>query len=314
MSSKFSSVPACLLAGAAACAAAAGACSSSTNPGFDGGGGGGSSSSSGGFGSTSSSSSSGGNFGSSSSSSGGGGFGSSSSSSSSGGFGSTSSSSSSGGFGSTSSSSGAGSSSGTTTSAIQCAPTTATSPTPAATGGLAFSPSNYLPAAETSLGAGGYAYPFSDGTLSPPGPSVSCLNGSSFCTAGTVGPANASFSFYGGGVGVNLNQQPGAIGPAPTYTVPATKRGISYTLSSFPTPARLIIDNSGQDYCFNMTAATAMVPWSSFTPQCYNLPGGDAGASLGSAPAAATHVQFQVNTTLAAASSFNFCVTALAFY
>jgi hypothetical protein len=143
---------------------------------------------------------------------------------------------------------------------------------------------------------------------------VSCLNGSSFCAAGMVGPANASFSFYGGGVGVNLNQMPGAIGPPPTYTVPAGKAGISYTLSKLPAPGRLIIDNAGQDYCFNMTAATAMVPWSSFTAQCYNLPGGDAGANLGSAPAAATHVEFQVTTTLAAASSFDFCVTALSFY
>jgi hypothetical protein len=165
---------------------------------------------------------------------------------------------------------------------------------------------------QVGLGAGGYAYEYSDFTATPSGPSIACLNSSVFCGGGSTGTATQG---YGAGIGVNLNQVAGSMGAPGTYTVPTSKSGIAYTLTSLPTPsARILIDNpAGNDYCAAITMASGMVPWSAFYPRCYNLPAGDAGAPLGSAPAGATHVEFQVNSG-AAAGSFNFCVTSLSFY
>ena len=299
MLAKFRSASLCLVASVGCFAGAFVACSSNSNPGFDGGGGG------------NGSSSSGGGFGGSSSSSSGGGFGGSSSSSSGGGFGGSSSSSSGVGGGSSSSSSGVGtgSSSGTVTAGAQCAPTTATSPMiTVASNALVFTPANFLPAMPGTVGMGGYGYAFSDGT------SVSCLNGNAFCGAGTIAMANPpTYSVYGGGIGVNLNQ---VMNATTKMTMAATGSGITYALTNLPsTPAtvRLIVDNAGVDYCNNITTATGTVPWSGFFAMCYNLPGGDAGAGLAGPPAAASHVQFQVNSAASGPGAFSFCVTQLAF-
>jgi hypothetical protein len=171
-----------------------------------------------------------------------------------------------------------------------------------------FSPANYLPMQPGVVGMGGYGYSFSDGT------SISCLNGSAFCGAGTIATANPpTYTLYGGGIGVNLNQ---ASGTTTKMTMAATGSGITYALTNLPaTPAtvRLIVDNAGVDYCNNITAATGTVTWSEFTPMCYNLPGGDAGAGLAGPPATASHVQFQVNSSATGPGAFNFCVTALSF-
>jgi hypothetical protein len=177
-----------------------------------------------------------------------------------------------------------------------------------ATNALVFSPANFLPAMPGTVGMGGYGYAFSDGT------SVSCLNGTAFCGSGTIATANPpTYSLYGGGIGVNLNQ---AAGATTKMTMAATGSGITYALTNLPTsPAtvRLIVDNAGVDYCNNITTMSGTVPWSQFFAMCYNLPGGDAGAGLSGPPAAASHIQFQVNSAASGPGAFSFCVTGLSF-
>ncbi|MDP8999486.1 MAG: hypothetical protein M3O46_05185 [Myxococcota bacterium] len=149
--------------------------------------------------------------------------------------------------------------------------------------------------AAKSPGMGGYVFPYGDTG------SVACLNGSSFCAAGM-----AAATGYGAGVGVNLNQLPGATGTPPTYPVPASKMGIAYALTAAP-PAKtvLIIDNNGVAYQAPVTLASANVPWASFALQTP-----DAGPPTLTAAPVATHIQFQ--HTMGA--SFNFCITSLTFY
>jgi hypothetical protein len=170
------------------------------------------------------------------------------------------------------------------------------------------------------IGSGGYVFAFSDAKVG--GPSTACVNSTMFCGKGTIGMANPpSYSYYGGGIGVNLSQPSGSMGLGAPFA--ATGTGISYAISSFPTvgtggAVRLIIDNgatagaNGADYCAAITTATGMVPWSMFFTQCYNLPGGDAGAGLSGPPTTASHVQFQVASGMTA-GSFDFCVTSLKF-
>ena len=326
MSPKLSSLPLCLLAASTYCLAVVGGCSAETsNPGFDdsgtggGGNGGGNSSSGSGGGngggngnsSSSGSGNGGGNGGNSSSSGGGNGGGNSSSSSSGGGNGggNSSSSSSGGGGNSSSSSSGAGSSSGSSSGAnangTVCSPKTAMPPSTFPTGGLPFSPANW-PA--MPIGMGGYAYAFGDQDNGGTGTSMACLNGASFCVSGSTGVAGAST--WGSGAGLNLNEPQGASTPG-TYAVPSSATGVNYTLSNLPAGTLyMIIDNSGTAYYATVTAAgPATIPWSMFKTTPW-LP--DASAPLGSAPQAATHINFQMNATTTA-GTYSFCVTSLKF-
>jgi hypothetical protein len=167
---------------------------------------------------------------------------------------------------------------------------------------------NYFTPTPGAIGMGGYAYFYQD---LPTGGSTACLNPNMLCGKGTTAVQNPpTYSIYGAGIGVNLNQTQGSMVKG---TFAATGAGIAYTLTGLPMPGtRLIIDNAGVDYCNNLTLPTGTVPWGMFTPQCYNLPGGDAGAGLAGPPATATHVQFQVNAAMVA-GTFDFCVTALKF-
>jgi hypothetical protein len=258
---------------------------------------GGGSSGSSGVASGSASSSGGGSGGSSSggtSSTGGSSSGVGSSSGSSGGTGSS------GGSSSSGSSSGAGSSGGSSSSgAVSCATTS--------TGGIALA-TNYLTPTPGVIGMGGYAYSYQD---LPFGGSTACLNPNMLCGKGTTAALNPpTYTIYGAGIGVNLNQTQGS---TVKVTFAATGSGIAYALSNLPMPStRLLIDNAGADYCTKLTTAAGTVPWAMFTPQCYNLPGGDAGADLAGAPAFATHIEFQVDSDVTA-GSFDFCVTSLGF-
>jgi len=208
------------------------------------------------------------------------------------------SSSSSGAAASSSSSSGvAASSSG---GASACAATVAT-------GAIMLQQGGYFSVPPIPIGMGGYTFAFSDGL---PMGSTSCVSTTAFCGMGTIGVANATYTIYGGGIGVNLNQviATGAASP-PILTLPATGAGIAYTLSSLPTlGARLIIDNAGKDYCAILTAASGTVDWASFNTACYSPATGVALAG----PPTATHVEFEVPSGMTA-GSFNFCVTSLKF-
>jgi hypothetical protein len=189
---------------------------------------------------------------------------------------------------------GAATTSGTTTG------TTTSTCSATAAGGIALT-SNYLPAS-AMIGMGGYAYSYMD-----TGGSTACLDSTSFCGMGSSVMQNPpTYSFYGGGIGVNLNQAMGAGTAMMTFTPTGT--GVTYALSNLPAGARVIIDNAGADYCANLTSASGTVPWSMFTPMCYNAAGMQ-GTALAAAPSA-THVEFQVPSGMAV-ESWNFCVTTL---
>ena len=277
-----------------ACFWAAPACSNTTNPGFADDGGGasgssgahsGSSSGSGGGGSGASSS------GSASSGSGGGGSGASSSGSASSGAGSSG--------GSSGASSGTGGS-GSVDAGVACgAPTT---------GGIPLTGNAYASSGPTGVpGMGGYAYAYADSTPPALGTSTACVDATAFC--GTVATGMVSASTWGGGIGVNLNQQGGgsAVG-----MFAATGTGIKYALSGLaPQGMRILIDNvtPTNSYCANQTAASGTIPWSAFNTTCWQP---DGGSGLSGPPTMATHINFQVNAT-ASPGTFSFCVTSLAF-
>jgi hypothetical protein len=169
--------------------------------------------------------------------------------------------------------------------------------------------SNY--AAATTIGMGGYAYSFSDATVG--GPSSACVESTALCGMGSSGPTNttavgtvAAYAYYGGGIGVNLNQAMGAGTTIGTFTPTGT--GVTYALTSLPAGARLIIDNAGVDYCAMLTSASGTVPWASFNSMCYATPIPAADALTG-APTA-THVEVQVAAGMTAVA-WDFCVTAL---
>jgi hypothetical protein len=165
--------------------------------------------------------------------------------------------------------------------------------------------SNYL--AASVIADGGYAYAYNDMMGS-----TACLDMSALCGMGTTGVATPTGTVWGAGIGFSLNQAMATSMMSPPinpYAVATTETGITYTLSNFPSQGmRLIINNSGTDYCAPITAASGTVTWSSFNTKCWD----NSGTALTAAPQAATHIQFQV-TAGNASASFDFCVTAVKF-
>jgi hypothetical protein len=165
---------------------------------------------------------------------------------------------------------------------------------------------------------GGYAYAFSD-SMTVSGPSTACIDATSFCGQGSSGPTNtaavgtvAAYGYYGGGIGVNLNQAMGANTAIDAFT--PTGSGIAYAITGTP-PAglRLIIGNlsgsTGTDYCFPITAASGTVPWASFNSKCYDATPDGVAFAPADGP---LHVNFQVSAG-SSVTSWSFCVTSLSF-
>jgi hypothetical protein len=89
----------------------------------------------------------------------------------------------------------------------------------------------------------------------------------------------------------------------------ATGTGIKYSLSNLPPQGmRIVIDNNGTDYCTPIAAASGTVTWAAFNTKCWD----NSGTFLTGAPAAATHILFQI-TADAASTPFNVCVTSVSF-
>lgn len=155
---------------------------------------------------------------------------------------------------------------------------------------------------------GGYAYAYDDGLGS-----VTCLESTAFCGSGNIAAQNPpSYTIYGGGLGVNLNQ-PAATSavPPPKMTLAATGSGVSYTVTSVPTLGlRIAIDQAGTDYCAAVKTASGTVPWAMFNTKCYDAT--PDGVALAGPPSMATHIQFEVPSG-PAPGTFDFCVTAVGF-
>jgi hypothetical protein len=189
--------------------------------------------------------------------------------------------------------------------------TSGTSPTCSAVGGgPVCCPQGYC-----ALGtAHGYAFAYSD--MNDGGSSSASLaTDGTLCVSGTsVGAMcadSACFSsFWGAGMGVNVNQASGPSSPVASYPA-AGSTAITYALDSLPPNTRLVVGDSKTDYCVVLNTASGTVPWSKFNSACWD----GSGTSLSGTPASFTSVRFQVasDDVNGGFSDFNFCVDRLAF-
>jgi hypothetical protein len=171
----------------------------------------------------------------------------------------------------------------------------------------------YLTTAAGNPGTGGYAFAFSDssGMAAPLGTATASVGMTAFCGCGTDDAQNPpSYSFYGGGVGVNLSQ---AMTTGSTMeAIAQSGTGVTYAVTSLPTNGLRVqvIDSGGTSYCFDATAKSGMIPWAMFNTKCYDTtPDGDA------LPTAdmLTQLEFLVPSNTTANAAWDFCVTALSF-
>ena len=166
-----------------------------------------------------------------------------------------------------------------------------------------------------TLAQGGYAFAYSDGSSGGTGTSTAALASSgALCVCGTAAkvPDTTSYStFYGGGLGINLNQPvvDGVGGTAAVATLSST--GVTYKLNQVPVNGRIVIGDSTDtgDYCYNIPASKASdtVPWTSFVNQCWAA----SGTALTAAPTGATSIRFQVYTDTSSTHPIDFCLESL---
>jgi hypothetical protein len=141
--------------------------------------------------------------------------------------------------------------------------------------------------------------------------STACIDSTAMCVTGSTAVANSTGTIWGSGLGFNLNQAMGtATNSNPTIGAMATTgTGISYSLSNLPAQGmRILIDEGGTNYCVPISTASGNVSWAAFNTKCWD----NTGTYLTGAPSTATHIEFQV-TSDAAPTSFDFCVTSVAF-
>jgi hypothetical protein len=161
---------------------------------------------------------------------------------------------------------------------------------------------------------GGYAFAYYDNQKDPTCGSKSCVEMTSLCTSGSVVAQNPpSYSCYGAGIGINLNQMQGSMAMG-DYAVPMSSTGVHYAVSSLPNITggglRVIITAGGTDYCAQVNSAMGEVMWSQFNSKCYDSP--PDGMTLSGPPQMATQLKFQVASGTAA-GTFDFCVTEVSF-
>jgi hypothetical protein len=154
---------------------------------------------------------------------------------------------------------------------------------------------------QTASGNGGYTFGFSDGC---PGSAV-CLEQTSFCAAGTNVPAGPSFSCFGNGIGMNVNQPQG--GGVRSSLVP-TGTGLGYTVTAIPSGGlRIELVAGGVTYCANAAGLSGTIPWSSFNTLCFNSP---PNGTAYSPSIAIAEVEF-LSVSGSASISWSFCVSSL---
>ncbi|MCL2450793.1 MAG: hypothetical protein FWD17_17765 [Polyangiaceae bacterium] len=156
---------------------------------------------------------------------------------------------------------------------------------------------------QSTLGSGGYAYPFGDyqtASSCASAGSTACVNQSTLCGAGTTVPQGATYACYGNGFGVDVG----------TGTVTAT--GLSFTLSgTLPASGGQIqvADSSGTTYCAEIKKTGAQtVAWSDFNTLCYNTPP-DGGTFPGDV---VSKVLIQVNSSTAN-QTWSLCLSDISF-
>lgn len=133
------------------------------------------------------------------------------------------------------------------------------------------------------------------------------------CGCGTdVAQNPPSYSYYGGGLGVNLNQMMATSATPPAMgAIAQSGTGVTYAVTSIPANGlRLQVVDATTQYCAVLTAKSGMIPWSMFNTKCYDTtPDGTA------LPASdmITQIEFGVPSNGTAGAAWDFCVTALSF-
>jgi hypothetical protein len=197
----------------------------------------------------------------------------------------------------------------TTTTSGNPATTTTTSGNPATTtggGGDGIAcPDSYC-----KIGSfAGYGFVYSDATDG--GASKITQKGTSLCASGVAGAVvgMAYSTYWGAGIGVNLNQA--AMAMAPVNAAQLTGTGVTIGISNPPmTEIRVVIDNGGTEYCAVLTASSTTVKWTDFNATCWDktLPGAKALAG----PPLSKAIKVQVITG-DADRPFDFCISNITF-
>lgn len=158
----------------------------------------------------------------------------------------------------------------------------------------------------------GYAWPSASPAVSStitPAAFSALAAGSQLCVSGTVA-ATTDFSSVAM-LGINLAQVQGTTTTG-TWT-PTGSAGLSYSLvNTGGSPLRIQIQgtnaatDASQRWCYQLTASSATIPWSSFNTQCWV-----GGTGIPYANSALSNIIFLVPGGNIAATPFNFCIVSL---
>lgn len=161
----------------------------------------------------------------------------------------------------------------------------------------------------------GYAYGFvgpatgSKATITPTMFSMA----TSFCSSGMI-TADTTYASVAG-MGFNVNQEAASSTTEPPIgTVATTGTGLAIsvtatglTLSSGGSQLRAQVKTAGGDYCANIAATTAMIPWTMFNKTCWDTTA--AGAAAFTAGTAISAVELIIPSSgSATVGPFNICL------
>lgn len=161
-----------------------------------------------------------------------------------------------------------------------------------------------------AIGAfGGYGFVYSDKTDG--GASTITQKGTSLCASGTAGAVvgMAYSTYWGAGIGVNLNQKMAAMSPIEAAQL--TGSGVTVGISNPPmTEFRVVIDNAGEEYCAVLKGASTTVAWTEFNSMCWDKTAAGAKALAGPPSSKALKVQVITGDT---DRPFDFCISSIDF-
>jgi hypothetical protein len=189
--------------------------------------------------------------------------------------------------------------------------------------GVALTPAaGFVSGTSNGVGIQGYFYTFSDATSGgnttiQPADFATAM-GSTICASGVgaqvinVNGAPAYSTYWGGGIGLNLSDPGGMMGPQPWMRGRVTGFSFNITGTTVPPAGRLrfkatFYDGTtvNSDYCVNAAAGPNTFRLDQIVNQCYQ---GGLGAPALPATAPLQALQWQVATDVAATTPFNFCV------
>ena len=167
------------------------------------------------------------------------------------------------------------------------------------------------PANFCTIGAySGYGFVYSD--MKDGGASTITQKGTSLCASGVAGKVvGMAFSTYwGAGIGVNLNQK--AVAMSPIDPIQLTGSGVTVGIATPPaTEIRVVVDDGGVAYCAVLTGASTTLVWSDFNTTCWDKT--TAGSKSMTKAPLATSLKVQVVTSADADRPFDYCISSVTF-